>query len=99
MEALRAKLVKLGGLVRQYRDAMLVWTQAVSEALQTDPSIRSALDPNNEYASFEEIPLAWEELEGMGHRQNFFKRKFRFEARWVEVGNDDGSIGRPAGDR
>ena len=48
------------------------------EGLPTDPSIRHALDPNNEYVKYSN-PVTWEDLGQMGDRSNFFVRTFRFK--------------------
>ena len=70
-ERQRRLLDEFGTLLGQLANDMV-------EGLPTDPSIRHALDPNNEYVKYSN-PVTWEDLGQMGDRSNFFVRTFRFK--------------------
>jgi hypothetical protein len=70
-ERQRRLLDEFGTLLGQLANDMV-------KGLPTDPSIRHALDPNNEYVKYSN-PVTWEDLGQMGDRSNFFVRTFRFK--------------------
>lgn len=72
-------LMRFISILEKQAELLRCASTAVTGIISTDETIKKVLDPNNECAHFEEPPLTWEELLEKGVRENYFKRKFRFE--------------------
>lgn len=68
-----------GALLEKFEGLLEDAAASVRAFINEDDDIRKTLDPNNEYVRFPDGPLTWEQLLQKGIRENYFKRKFRFD--------------------
>ncbi len=71
-------LAVMGDFLHRYEELVKEAAEMVGEFISTDEDIRRAMDPNNEYAKFEK-PTTLDDLLQKRVRENYYRRKFRFE--------------------
>jgi hypothetical protein len=71
-------LASIGALLHRFEDLLKEAGEVSTEFINTDEGIKRALDPNNEYVKSEK-PTTWDDLLQKRVRENYYRRKFRFE--------------------
>lgn len=78
MEDLSALFGEHQRLVAEFARLLAEAKDEMMKAIDTDPAIQAALNPDNEYVKYDR-PVMWEDLEEKRVRANTFLRNFRFE--------------------